>query len=528
MTEQKFNKAPGGDSRNATGMSGLLELSSQFFNRHVLPVGAAVLLAVGESQKADAAPALPKNNTTTPPTSGLSALTAPKQETISAHYNVQKGDTLSGIATRFSISEREIVRVNPGLNPNKLDINQTILLPGVRSGFHVIKKGESLATIAEKRGIPLKDLLKANPGVDPRKLKPGTLLQVPAEKNKATSSPNAVPLPQRALNPQQGPKSALTSQSDNNRPSTTMTTQQADNTLVVAAVESPCFWASMLKVFDREGGKSTKSKDRAHQGEVKMTNLGVTPMAMKDHLKKEGVAQPTPDMIRERLSKLTTETAIPIYAAGYWNADYQRLGQKLSFLVFDWGVNSGPSTAIMQLQKTLGLKQDGVIGKETLREIEKYPEHQICALYMTRRKEFYLSLVEKDPEQQEFLNGWLNRCDSVHAYVMSEPFKRLNDLFERTPVTERSFAVPLLHGEKILGRGVREPTLTRWLQENLVKVGWQVSRIDGLFGPEMDQITRSFQEHYKIETTPETSGRWGARETRALLALRASPTLASN
>lgn len=493
----------------------------------MLPVGAAVLLAVGESQKADAAPALSKNNPTPPPASGLATLAVPKQEIISAHYNIQKGDTISHIAKWFGISQREIERANPGLDPSKLHVGQTLFLPGLRSGFHVINKGENLTTIAKKHGISIEALSGANPGLDPRKLQLGTLLKVPAEKQKALSQNLAqptvqTPTPQRVTSPAMLPKPASSS------PTLTVPAPQAPTNNAATAMRSTGFWAGLLELFNKEGGKTTNPNDRAHQGEVKMTNLGITPTAMRQHLLEQGVAKPTPDMIRNNLINLTTETAIPIYAAGYWKAEYQQLGPKLSFLVFDWGVNSHPVVAIKQLQKTLGLEQDGKIGSETLKKLHAYPEDQICKLYIERRKEFYRSIASARPEQQEFLKGWLARCDSALAYVMSEPFKRLNDLFERTPVNERSLAIPLLHGEKTLGWGVNEPALTRWLQENLIKAGWQVSLVDGRFGTEMTRLTKSFQAHYKIPTTPETSGKWGAMETRALMTLLASPTLARN
>jgi len=47
-------------------------------------------------------------------------------------------------------------------------------------GAYTIKKGDSLMKIASDHSISYKDLVKANKGVDPKKIQPGQVLKIPA------------------------------------------------------------------------------------------------------------------------------------------------------------------------------------------------------------------------------------------------------------------------------------------------------------------------------------------------------------
>lgn len=44
-------------------------------------------------------------------------------------YTVRSGDTLATIAKRNGVKLPDLVAANPGLNPNKLRANQTIIIP---------------------------------------------------------------------------------------------------------------------------------------------------------------------------------------------------------------------------------------------------------------------------------------------------------------------------------------------------------------------------------------------------------------
>jgi len=129
-------------------------------------------------------------------------------------YTVQKGDTLTGIAVRHGLRWQDVVAVNPGISPNKLQVGQVIQLPGqvnlarpapVTSSrpavapapsraetVYVVKSGDTLSGIALKHGVKTAAILEANELKDANKISVGQKLQIPgAVKSSATVAPKA-------------------------------------------------------------------------------------------------------------------------------------------------------------------------------------------------------------------------------------------------------------------------------------------------------------------------------------------------
>jgi nucleoid-associated protein YgaU len=137
-----------------------------------------------------------------------------------ARYVVRASDTLSEIAQRELGSSRrwpEIQAANPGLDPARLRVGQTLVLPagprsaaaapasaprdgapargatapsGARATWKV-GPGESLWRIAERtlgNGKRWREIAALNPKVDPNKLVVGTLLAVPASAGQGKSA----------------------------------------------------------------------------------------------------------------------------------------------------------------------------------------------------------------------------------------------------------------------------------------------------------------------------------------------------
>lgn len=124
---------------------------------------------------------------------------APQPHTRTASgrtHRIRSGDSYWSIARRYKTTVSALEAANPGINPRKLTIGNSISIPeGSASlpvpspgGTYRVKSGDILGRISEAHGIRLHQLLSANPGLNPRKLKIGTVLVIPG----ASSSPAPV------------------------------------------------------------------------------------------------------------------------------------------------------------------------------------------------------------------------------------------------------------------------------------------------------------------------------------------------
>ncbi|HHY92824.1 MAG TPA: LysM peptidoglycan-binding domain-containing protein [Firmicutes bacterium] len=106
------------------------------------------------------------------------------------YWVVAPGDTLYSIAQATGAYVEDILAVNPGLDPNNLQVGQRICVPPpplvppevppCPSGiFWVVEPGDTLYKIAQATGFTVEELLAVNPGLDPEHLQPRTNICLP-------------------------------------------------------------------------------------------------------------------------------------------------------------------------------------------------------------------------------------------------------------------------------------------------------------------------------------------------------------
>jgi LysM repeat protein len=142
-------------------------------------------------------------------------------------YTVQKGDTLSSIASMYGTSWKKLAEYNALSNPNKLLVGQEIRIPGGRSATvapvsrptapvvsaksttsakptasakapikqgasYVIQRGDTLSGIASRAGLTVNEIKAAN-ALDSNRIVAGKSLSIPKKGEVSVSAYSAAP-----------------------------------------------------------------------------------------------------------------------------------------------------------------------------------------------------------------------------------------------------------------------------------------------------------------------------------------------
>jgi lysozyme family protein len=106
------------------------------------------------------------------------------------------------------------------------------------------------------------------------------------------------------------------------------------------------------------------------------------------------------------IQTLTVEDAEQIYRRDFLAPlQVDRFEDGLTYQLLDFAVNSGQQTAIKVLQRTLGLKPDGVVGPKTLTTIAGKSESDLVMIVIAARLQFMVRLQNWDDNA----GGWTNR-----------------------------------------------------------------------------------------------------------------------
>lgn len=161
--------------------------------------------------------------------------------------------------------------------------------------------------------------------------------------------------------------------------------------------------ASFAHVMKSEGGYVNDPADPGGE-----TNFGVTKAAWAAYIGRE--VQPG------EMKALTLEEVKPFYKTHYWDANKcDDLPAGVDYAVFDFGVNAGIKRAAKFLQQAVSVTADGSIGQGTLNAVSNFDAGQLIKIFSEVKANFYKELVVKNPAEQKFLHGWLNRVAQVEA-----------------------------------------------------------------------------------------------------------------
>ena len=134
----------------------------------------------------------------------------------------------------------------------------------------------------------------------------------------------------------------------------------------------------------------------------------------------QGITQRTYDAYRRRIGHATQSVRLidnverdTIYRVQYWDEIRgDDLPSGVDAAVYDFAVNSGPSRAAKFLQRIVGVKQDGVIGLQTLDAVARMDSTQVIGQLCVDRMAFLR--VARNPKTgallwPDFGTGWTRR-----------------------------------------------------------------------------------------------------------------------
>lgn len=105
----------------------------------------------------------------------------PSQTTIS--YRIRPGDTLSKIADRYGTTAEALAQLNGIANPNRIYAGQVIRIPVKSSDppqpvYYVVRRGDTLSGIASRFGTTYQKLMKLNGIRNPNLIYAGQRLRI--------------------------------------------------------------------------------------------------------------------------------------------------------------------------------------------------------------------------------------------------------------------------------------------------------------------------------------------------------------
>jgi lysozyme family protein len=149
------------------------------------------------------------------------------------------------------------------------------------------------------------------------------------------------------------------------------------------------FFTAFDKLLGHEGGYSDHKDDPGGK-----TRYGIT----------EAVAREVG--YRGDMRELPIDLAQRIYKERYWDAvQAESLPADVRYIVFDGAVNSGVVQSAKWLQRACGVKDDGVVGPQTIRAANALSPDGLKRKILAQRLRFMATLSN----WPAFGRGWANR-----------------------------------------------------------------------------------------------------------------------
>lgn len=155
------------------------------------------------------------------------------------------------------------------------------------------------------------------------------------------------------------------------------------------------------KVFQHEGGYGNHPRDPGGP-----TNWGITQAVYGEYIGRAASI--------DEVKAITKPIAKAIYKKNYWDKlNCDNLPNGVDYTVMDFGVNSGVSRSAKRTQKLVGVKQDGVIGNDTLQAVRNYVATYGVPKFINEFNDGRLAWLKGLKTWPTFGRGWERRVVEV-------------------------------------------------------------------------------------------------------------------
>lgn len=167
----------------------------------------------------------------------------------------------------------------------------------------------------------------------------------------------------------------------------------ADPTLVEQMEKDEYFKKTMERTSKQEGGYVNNEEDPGGE-----TKYGISKKAYPN----------------EDIENLTKERADMLYYRDYYkHNNVDKLPEHIRGEVFDNSVNQGPSQAAKNLQRAVSVKDDGIIGPQTIDAVNNANPEETMEKFKQNVLGVYDAIRVNNPDNyNKHKNGWMNRTKS--------------------------------------------------------------------------------------------------------------------
>ena len=162
---------------------------------------------------------------------------------------------------------------------------------------------------------------------------------------------------------------------------------------------SEYFEKAFEAVIGHEGGYTDHNSDKGGE-----TKYGISKRSYPQH----------------DIKNLTMDEAKYIYYRDFYDPLYDELSEEVAIELFDTGVNMGVRMAVRMFQEALNLLNrngknfpdlvvDGYIGRKTIFAYSLVNKKRLMKALNGLQFKRYVAIVQNDPKQEVFFNGWLER-----------------------------------------------------------------------------------------------------------------------